>query len=194
MTRPTQPHPPLPTRESGAEYEKMRMTPLALSPLESQANTMSCWRHPRTRDGRIALLVHLPSGVIDMGNGVSASVVGRDTIDLAISWPRVMRDPMSMMSAILSFCTDLNVNDGTLLTLRRFSKLRGGGHHFALPNQVAVPSETGLRRRHHYFWGEHGCALMSTIVCAEQPLFHAWFLGCHSSSEIHQWQYKNRMR
>ncbi len=130
------------------------------------------------RAGRILLLVSLPSGIIEMDNGVSASAVRRDAIDLAISWPPVMRDPMAMMNAILSFCTDLNVIDGTLLSQGLMDYLEDfqyydGSTSLTLPNQVAVRRQTGFFGRHNYFRGEHCCYLLSAIFCAEQPLFYA---------------------
>ena len=58
----------------------------------------------------------LSSGVIDMANGVTVSVIGSDSINMAISWPSLMLEPMIVMNAMLPFCTDIDVTHGNFLS------------------------------------------------------------------------------
>ena len=55
-----------------AGYNEQSVNPVEHKPIY----VMSTWRHPRTRDGRIALLILLPSGILESENGVEAVVEG----------------------------------------------------------------------------------------------------------------------
>jgi len=72
------------------------------------------WKHPRTRDGRVSVLIVLPTGVLDRDDGVAAEVLD-DTVTVTFTWPRVLVDANKLMGAILSFCKDMDIGQGTLL-------------------------------------------------------------------------------
>ena len=87
-------------------------------------NRLSCrplyvlakWKHPVSRDGRIALIFLLPTGILETENGVRASVVNGSSVRLTFTWPKVLLDSTKLMCGILSFCTDMTSSDGTLLS------------------------------------------------------------------------------
>lgn len=72
-------------------------------------------KDPRTRDGRVALLVVLPSGLLEMDGGVRAEIVGGVTVNLIFTWPAVMLDNVRLTNALLEFCQGMTVDHGTLL-------------------------------------------------------------------------------
>ena len=72
------------------------------------------WKHPRTRDGRVSVLLLLPTGVLDRPDGVTAEVKD-DVATVTFTWPKVLVDANKLMDAVLSFCTDMDVGQGTLL-------------------------------------------------------------------------------
>lgn len=69
---------------------------------------MSTWRHPRTRDRRLAVLVVLARDVLGRDNGVRAEIMDAERLILTFAWPRVMLDTDRSMRALLSFSNDLH--------------------------------------------------------------------------------------
>lgn len=78
---------------------------------------MGLWRHPRTRDGRLALAVVLPTGMLDRKNDVRAEISESDCILLTFAWPRVLIDADSIMRALISFTSDFRDGRGPILAL-----------------------------------------------------------------------------
>lgn len=76
---------------------------------------MGRWRHPKTRDGRLAVAVVLSTGVLECENGVRAEIMDGDRLLLTFTWPRVIMDAEGIMPALLSFSTDLRDGRGPLL-------------------------------------------------------------------------------
>ena len=76
---------------------------------------MNEWKHPVSRDVHIALIVLLPTGVLENEDRVRAVVVKRQTIRLTIAWARLLLDSTKLLCAILSFCSDKDILHGYLL-------------------------------------------------------------------------------
>ena len=73
------------------------------------------WKHPVTRDGRIAVVILLPAGVLEQDDGVCTTIVDGTTVRVTFMWPRVLLDSNKLTGAILSFCSDMDISHGTLL-------------------------------------------------------------------------------
>ena len=95
------------TSISGKHSKKIYHKPLYI---------LSKRRDPRTRNGRVALLVLLPSSVLDEEDGVKAEIEGGTAVNLIFKWPAVMLDYMKPTRSLLTFCNDMNVAHGTLLS------------------------------------------------------------------------------
>ena len=64
---------------------------------------MAKCKHPVTRDGRIALIIFLPTGVLENDDGVRAAIVNHQTVVLTFARPRVLLDSTKLMGAIYFF-------------------------------------------------------------------------------------------
>lgn len=85
--------------------------PLMCKPLYVLAK----WKHPVTRDSRIAIVVVLPAVILEDDDGVRTEVVDGCTVKITFTWPCVLLDSNRLMGAILSFCPDIDISHGTLL-------------------------------------------------------------------------------
>jgi len=76
---------------------------------------LSTWRDPRTRDGRISIVLVLPSGVLQMEGGVVAEVVSERKVKVTITWPTPATDVQKIVSGILAVDSNLDLSHGTLM-------------------------------------------------------------------------------
>ena len=53
---------------------------------------MSLWKAPETWDGRIALFIVLPTGIVDGEDAVKAKLSAAESIQLSFSWPPALLD------------------------------------------------------------------------------------------------------
>ena len=74
-------------------------SPSAVKPMYSTAE----WRHPRTRDGRLAVFIVLPTRIIDMEDGIKAELVTFDQLQLSFSWSPALLNADGIMNAFFSF-------------------------------------------------------------------------------------------
>ena len=77
--------------------------------------SMAQWRHPRTRDGRLAIFLVLPSGSVEIEDGIEAELINSEQLQLSFSWPAALLDADGITKAMLSFCHDLNDGQGPLM-------------------------------------------------------------------------------
>ena len=84
--------------------------PLAHHPIYMLAQ----WRERITQDGRISLLVLLPSGYLDE-DGVSAKLSSDNPFELNLTWPAIFFDHHKLTNAMVTCYTDLDVSNTTLL-------------------------------------------------------------------------------
>ena len=56
-------------------------SPLLVKPMW----TMAKWRRPRTRDGRLAVFIVLPTGAIDTDGGIKTEFIASEQLQLSIS-------------------------------------------------------------------------------------------------------------
>ena len=73
------------------------------------------WRHPRTRDRRVALVILLPSGILESEYGVSSVLEGEASVVMTFRWPNMLLKPLMLVDSILSFCLDIDKTEDTLL-------------------------------------------------------------------------------
>ena len=86
-------------------------SPLIMKPMY----TMARWRHPRTRDRRLAIFTVLSTGTIDMEDGIKAELVSSEELQLSFSWPPALLDADGIMHALMSFCDEFQDGQGPLL-------------------------------------------------------------------------------
>ena len=96
---------------NGNEDISFSSAPLSMKPLYA----MSKWRHPKRRDGRLAVFVVLPTGTIDRTDGVKAELVTAEKLQLSFSWPPALLGANGLMQAILSFSEELRDEQGPLM-------------------------------------------------------------------------------
>ena len=91
--------------ESSNEKQELSFfsSPLLLKPMW----TMAKWRHPRTRDGRLAVFIVLSTGVIDTDDRIKTELITSQQLQLSISWLPALLDAEGIMNALLSFSKDL---------------------------------------------------------------------------------------
>ena len=53
---------------------------------------MSQWKHPQTQDGRLALLIVLPTGIIDREDAVKAELSTAESLQPCFSSPPTLLD------------------------------------------------------------------------------------------------------
>ena len=78
---------------------------------------MPNWRHPRTRDRCVALIVLLPTGILDSEDNISAPLENETTVSLSFSWTSILLNPLTLVSSILSICLEMDETQRTLLAL-----------------------------------------------------------------------------
>lgn len=109
------------TRPTNDEKDELSFfsNPLTVKPMYA----MTTWRHPKTRDGRLAVLIVLPTGAIEREDGIKAELVTSEQLQISLSWPPALLDADGIMKALLSFCNDLEDGQGPLLAqgLRDFT-------------------------------------------------------------------------
>ncbi len=95
------------------------MSPLIVKPLY----TLAQWRHPKTRGGRLALFIVLPTGCLDRENGIHAELENAERLTVTFCWPSILLQAEEIMKAVCSFCSDINDGQGPLLAqgLRDFT-------------------------------------------------------------------------
>jgi len=76
---------------------------------------LSTWRDPRTRDGRISILIVLPTGVLEIDDAVTAEVVSENQIELTIQWPTPAINVQKLVSGVLAVQNHLELSHGTLM-------------------------------------------------------------------------------
>jgi len=78
---------------------------------------LSTWRDPRTRDGRISIIIVLPTGILELEEGVSAEVISPNQVQVTIPWPTASTDVQKFVTGILAVEYDLNASHGAVMTL-----------------------------------------------------------------------------
>ena len=86
-------------------------SPLTIKPLF----VMARWRHPKTRDGRLAIFIVLPTGALDKDDEIRTELETAEQLSVTFAWPSVLFDADKIMRAVCSFCTELNDGQGPLL-------------------------------------------------------------------------------
>ena len=86
-------------------------SPPSMKPMYAMAQ----WRYPRTRDGRLAVFIVLPTGTIDRDDGIKLELATSNNLQLSFSWPPALLDAYSIMRAILSFTEELRDGQGPLM-------------------------------------------------------------------------------
>ena len=61
---------------------------------------MSNWRDPKTRDGRVAIFILLPSGILEKDNSVRAVVVGAMSVSISFTWPSALLQAERLMTTM----------------------------------------------------------------------------------------------
>ena len=97
--------------KGGNEDISFSSSPLSMKPMYA----MTQWRHPQTRDGRLALFIVLPTGCIGREDAVKAELSTPDSSQLSFSWPPALLDADVIMRAILSFAEELRDGQGPLM-------------------------------------------------------------------------------
>ena len=97
--------------KGGNEDISFSSSPSLMKPMYA----MTQWRHPQTRDGRLALFIALPTGCIDREDAVKAELSTADSLQLSFSWPPALLDADVIKRAILSFSEALRDGQGPLL-------------------------------------------------------------------------------
>ncbi len=75
---------------------------------------MAKWKDRLSQDGRISLLVLIPSDVSDE-EGVSARLISENLVELNIVWPSILLNSEKLTNSKVSFCKDLDIGNATLL-------------------------------------------------------------------------------
>ena len=76
---------------------------------------MAKWKHKRTRDGRLAIFIVLPTASLDQEDGIRAGLETAEQLAVTFSWPSILFGAEKIMGAVCSFCTDLNDGQGPIL-------------------------------------------------------------------------------
>ena len=71
-------------------------SPLSMKPMYAMAKC----RHHRTKDGRLAVFIILPTSTIDQDDGIKVELAASDNLQLSFSWPSALLDADSIMCAI----------------------------------------------------------------------------------------------
>ena len=58
-------------------------------------------RHPSARDKRLVVFTVLPTGTVDMEEGIKAELVTSDKLQLSFSWPVELLNADRIMNALL---------------------------------------------------------------------------------------------
>ena len=63
-------------------------SPLTIKPLF----VMSRWRHPKSRDGRLAIFMVLPTGALNNDDGIRTELETTEQLSVTFAWPSVVFD------------------------------------------------------------------------------------------------------
>lgn len=76
---------------------------------------LSTWRDARTRDGRISIIIVLPTGALELQDSITAEVIADSKVNLAINWSTPATDVQKLVSGILAVEEHLEVPHGSLM-------------------------------------------------------------------------------
>lgn len=87
----------------------------SMSPIFKPIYLLSTWRDPRSRDGRISLIMVLPTGALDVDDAVHAEVITSKQVKVSISWPAPITDVQKLVAGVLAVEPSLDISHGTLM-------------------------------------------------------------------------------
>lgn len=76
---------------------------------------LSTWRDQLKRDGRILIIIVLPTGILEIEDGVATKVIAEKQVRLTLRWPIPATSVQKLVSGVLAVETNLNISDGTVM-------------------------------------------------------------------------------
>jgi len=76
---------------------------------------LSTWRDPRSRDGRISIIIVLPTEALDVEDTLRTEVLTPTQVQVSISWPVGVPDVQKLVAGVLAVEQTLDVSHGTLM-------------------------------------------------------------------------------
>lgn len=77
-----------------------------------------------TRDGRIAMVILLRAGNLEQDSAAETTINNGTSGKVTFMWLRVLLDSNRLIGDIISFCSDLDMSHGTLISQGLWTSLK----------------------------------------------------------------------